>query len=199
MQTRFIRHNGTSMYLRRYWEDKANPCTKGSYHTCMNLRAQTDTLNDWKLGGHEYMYEGDPRWPTHCERCGAPVPETAEKQLFRQRRYDNPSGTPEPGDLFFLNIDYDSKHHCSGRWSNCDGNHLHCVLPEGTHWDIDSRANNCTMPDDSLHRCWIRHGDPETGLVHVDKQGHTCAAGAGSIAVPGYHGFLHNGVLSGNL
>ena len=30
----------------------------------------------------------------------------------------------------------------------------------------------------------------------VDKNGETCAAGAGSIASAGYHGFLVNGVLS---
>jgi hypothetical protein len=50
---------------------------------------------------------------------------------------------------------------------------------------------------DKTHRCWVRHGDPDKGEpVHVDKAGHTCAAGAGSIATPGYHGFLHNGQLT---
>jgi hypothetical protein len=29
--------------------------------------------------------------------------------------------------------------------------------------------------------------------VTVGKSGNTCAAGAGSIAVDGYHGFLRNG------
>lgn len=61
---------------------------------------------------------------------------------------------------------------------------------------IDGRASNCTMPDDNVHKCWVRHGRPEDGTLHVDKNGNTCAAGAGSIATPNFHGFLHNGDLS---
>lgn len=83
-----------------------------------------------------------------------------------------------------------------------DGKSIVCVVPykrdgtlnDTTWWHIDSRANNCTMPEDKEHRCWCRHGTVgET--VHVDKVGNTCAAGAGSIGVPGFHGFLHHGVL----
>jgi hypothetical protein len=79
-------------------------------------------------------------------------------------------------------------------WDNCDGRHLNVVLPNGTDWDVDARATNCTMPNDRNHRCWVRRGDPPD--VTVDKNGHTCAAGAGSIAVTGYHGFLHAGKLT---
>lgn len=75
-----------------------------------------------------------------------------------------------------------------------DGDAIACVLPTGDHWHIDSFANNCTMPNDKQHRCWVRHGS-KPGAIHVDKQGLTCQAGAGSIAVPGFHGFLHNGEL----
>lgn len=78
-----------------------------------------------------------------------------------------------------------------------DGRHLVCVTPAG-HWRIDSRASNCTMIDDDEHRCWIRHGSPEAGDLHVDKNGKTCAAGAGSIQMGSWHGFLHNGVLYKN-
>lgn len=79
--------------------------------------------------------------------------------------------------------------------------HLHAVCPNGQHWDIDSRASNCTRREDNVHRCWVRHGDPtQPHTVHVDKNGDTCAAGAGSIIVnakqPAYHGFLHNGRFS---
>ncbi|RWQ56578.1 MAG: hypothetical protein EOS82_03545 [Mesorhizobium sp.] len=74
-----------------------------------------------------------------------------------------------------------------------------CVIPrEGprgtTWWHIDSRCSNCTKPDDKEHRCWVRHGTVGQ-TIHVDKNGNTCSAGAGSIAVPGFHGFLHHGVL----
>ncbi len=68
----------------------------------------------------------------------------------------------------------------------CPGNHT---------WYVDSRANNCTMPKDKAHNCWIRHGDPRQCNVHVDKDGVTCKAGAGSIRAPGWHGYLTHGKL----
>ena len=72
----------------------------------------------------------------------------------------------------------------------------HDRVPGRYHWNIDGRANNCTMPEDRRHRCWVRHGDPATpGALHVDKTGTTCKAGAGSIAVPGFHAMLQHGVL----
>jgi hypothetical protein len=76
-----------------------------------------------------------------------------------------------------------------------DGLSVACRLPDGSDWHIDGRASNCTMRDDKEHRCWVRHGTIGEKL-HVDKEGHTCAAGGGSIAVPRYHGFLHNGELT---
>lgn len=97
-----------------------------------------------------------------------------------------------------------------------DGIFLCCVLPNKHHWLVDGRASNCGSPcmvcgvryrehtDDAghryvdsvpAHRCWIRHGDPRTGNVHVDKNGLTCDAGAGSIQSGEWHGFLHNGML----
>jgi len=86
-------------------------------------------------------------------------------------------------------------HSCS--WDNCDGQHVICTLPPNRHpWNIDGRASNCDMPDDRAHRCWVRHGSPQDGTLHVDKAGHTCKAGAGSIQVEGYHGHLHNWTLT---
>lgn len=78
-----------------------------------------------------------------------------------------------------------------------DGLSIVCIVPCGdgtTWWRIDGRATNCTKPDDNEHRCWVRHGSVGDQL-HVDKNGDTCAAGAGSIVVDGFHGFLHHGVL----
>jgi hypothetical protein len=66
-------------------------------------------------------------------------------------------------------------------------------LPNGHDWMPDTRASNCTLPDDNDHRCWVRHGAPPN--VTVDKNGRTCAAGAGSIASGSYHGFLQAGQL----
>jgi hypothetical protein len=68
------------------------------------------------------------------------------------------------------------------------------VHTPGGDWNIDSRASNCTLKNDRLHRCWIRHGVPPN--ITVDKAGKTCAAGAGSIQAGSYHGFLRNGQLT---
>ncbi|HEX3800262.1 MAG TPA: hypothetical protein VH413_16320 [Verrucomicrobiae bacterium] len=52
------------------------------------------------------------------------------------------------------------------------------------------------MPaDDDKHRCWTRRGEPPNVTVGKSEFGPTCGAGAGSIIVPGWHGFLRNGVL----
>jgi hypothetical protein len=74
-----------------------------------------------------------------------------------------------------------------------DGRSLCAKCPGGQTWFIDSRASNCTLPHDKAHRCWVRHGRPEDGTLHVDKDGLTCAAGAGSIQTGNWHGFLHHG------
>lgn len=74
-----------------------------------------------------------------------------------------------------------------------DGLTLTVYCPDGGQWTIDGRASNCTLPKDNEHRCWVRHGVPP--MITVDKNGHTCDAGAGSIISPNgnYHGFLQNG------
>lgn len=67
-------------------------------------------------------------------------------------------------------------------------------LPDGDLWYVDGPASNCGRPDDPYqerHHCWVRHGEPPN--ITVDKNGSTCAAGAGSIASSHYHGFLTNG------
>jgi hypothetical protein len=74
-----------------------------------------------------------------------------------------------------------------------DGRTLYVKTPGGD-WCVDYRASNCTMPTDNEHRCWVRHGVPP--LITVDKNGHTCQAGAGSIWMGSYHGFLQNGYLT---
>lgn len=106
-----------------------------------------------------------------------------------------------------------------------DGRALTVRCPGRHDWLVDARASNCDSPctrcgkpyhahagglcnpkdgypeDGSnhysdtrpLHKCWCRHGEPPD--VHVDKVGETCGAGAGSIAYPGWHGFLHHGAL----
>lgn len=75
-----------------------------------------------------------------------------------------------------------------------DGRSLYVMLPGQCAWFIDGRANNCTKPQDTDHQCWVRHGEPPD--ITVDKNGITCDAGAGSVIVPGWHGFLEKGYLT---
>lgn len=149
--------------------------------------------------------------PEACEKCGAffELKQDHSHSAGMHTVYDTPSGKLEPGNLFWAewlphkeiapgvfecttwkNSDGTIR---SRGWTNCTGRHLYAVLPNGQHWDIDSRASNCTLPDDTEHRCWIRTGNPETEKVSAGKQGYTCSAGAGSIAAGDYHGFLTDG------
>jgi hypothetical protein len=96
---------------------------------------------------------------------------------------------PVPGAMFWIKF---SGGGCSDHEPPCT-QHLMVVTPDRHWWDIDGRANNCTMKTDKRHRCWVRHGVPPD--LTVDKAGLTCAAGAGSIQTPDWHGYLHNGVL----
>lgn len=200
--TRFLTHVGFILYQRIYWTGE---CKGRDYHNAMSVGARVYIDQDTE-------YSADPRdypdgWPTHCDKCGLEIPaQTAPHQILKRDLYQAPDGgefttdTAEPGDLLYVECWKGYGESCPYSWTNCAGYHLYCVLPTGRHWVIDSRAQNCTMPQDKEHRCWVRHGDPENGdVVHVDKLGHTCGAGAGSIAVEGYHGFLHNGSLTDNL
>jgi hypothetical protein len=129
------------------------------------------------------MAEYPTRWFDDTGRH-APFVNGVAKCIYRDRQTGEEVTELPPGALFFQN-----------RTSS-----LICIVPCSRHksgttwWHIDGRASNCTMPGDTEHRCWVRHGE-DGGVIHVDKNGHTCAAGAGSIQVEGFHGFLHHGVL----
>ena len=138
----------------------------------------------------------DPRWPTTCE-CGLDLSNEV-KQTFIKILYRNTeTGEMLPLDDLPAGGMWDAmwkEKKANGNRCGADGSSIHVRLPDGSQWCIDSRANNCTMPEDKVHRCWIRHGVPP--VLTVNKQGHTCAAGAGSIVGHrGYHGFLTDGYL----
>lgn len=120
-----------------------------------------------------------------CDKCGEKF-----NPDHLKRKYNTPSGFLEVGNLYWNTWEDKNQY-----WDNQFTDHLMCVLPNGSHWNIDSRASNCTMKEDRKHRCWVRHGEPETSPVNVDKRGHTCKAGQGSIKMGDYHGFLRNGYL----
>lgn len=145
------------------------------------------------ISAHSEPYCHDARWPEQCA-CGFRF-SLSERQIFSDRIYRSvvdgrewPRRQLPPGAMY------------DAYWSarkGPDGLSLEVVTPLG-EWNIDARASNCTMPNDDKHYCWVRHGDPRVGPVHVDKNGYTCAAGAGSIALGNpckYHAFLRNGFL----
>lgn len=145
--------------------------------------------------------ESDPRWPTKCDHCDYVFAEDDEWQVFYECVYvsgdgremtlrDRVPGACWDAEWFYKDSDGNPE---PGRRVGPDGRFLIAVCPNGHEWMIDYRASNCTMPDDDEHRCWVRHGRPEDGTLHVDKNGLTCAAGAGSIIAGDYHGFLHDG------
>lgn len=79
-----------------------------------------------------------------------------------------------------------------------DGLAIACRHVDGHSWHIDGRASNCTKPNDYEHRCWVRHGTVGEKLT-VDKNGLTCAAGAGSFYMGEkneWHGFVRDGKLT---
>ena len=191
MRSRFIHQIGVAGKLRIYWDkvrvtkihedgyfssDWLNdcPCSYGhagsaGIHNAYELLGQKMGTEDWDCFGKVQDYP-PARWPTKCAHCGAPVPEKqkpidegdiihdVKHQVFTSRLYGTNSGDPEPGDLYYI------KWHEPGKcpyWDSCDGMHLHGIVPNGEHWDIDSRASNCTMKDDRTHRCWVRTGLPE--------------------------------------
>jgi hypothetical protein len=135
-----------------------------------------------------------PEWPMQCA-CGFAFAPSVTHQHFTERMYWNPT-TGDKWTMAELPVGamwFDDWLPKNFWWDNFDGRHLHVKLPNGREWNIDSRCSNCTLPNDRTHRCWVRHGEPPN--VHVDKNGHTCSAGAGSIVAGSYHGFLHNGEL----
>ncbi len=202
LPARFIRETGTRASLRVYWgEDCPNTYGAGS-RGCHNAEipiARSAKGRDFDLGGSVADHALE-LWPTRCDHCPAVRPEIEgsggfTRQIFHRTTYGTASELPEPGDLFFSSWEHDDGREGWCEWANCSGPHLHAILPNGREWHVDGRANNCAKKEDRLHRCWVRHGRPEDGSIHVDKGGNTCEAGAGSIAAPGWHGYLDNGAF----
>jgi hypothetical protein len=146
-----------------------------------------------KNGPTEDFPKGDVRWPRHCE-CGYEFQDADSCQLFTDTIYKDAAGNeyslrePVPGMMWDAWWNHDVP-----TWCGPDGKSLHVVCPDGHTWCIDSRCSNCGRPQDNVHKCWVRHGEPPN--ITVDKNGHTCSAGAGSIQTPNWHGFLRNGEL----
>lgn len=157
------------------------------------------------LGRRDAEYaipEDDERWPQKCARCehrflGFPFTRVVDQDPIYRR-------TDTGEEMTLKNAPFGAMWYADwmGKWhTGPDGRCLMVQVPGraadgswyGHDWMVDGRASNCSKPDDTVHRCWVRHGVPPD--VTVDKHGNTCKAGAGSILTPGYHGYLKNGFL----
>lgn len=197
-------------WLRRYSSSDTHKC-ESTGHYCNAMFA---------LGEHEISFDSkgyiisdrgnkpsndDPRWPNNCDSCGKAFSDSDPYQLFGKQIYvceatDQRSTLEEAPIGAVWNAWWIADRRKdgptgSGYMVGPDHRSLVVRLPDNSDWHIDNRASNCTMKDDDTHHCWVRHGRPEDGNLHVDKNGYTCSAGAGSIATPKFHGFLHNNEL----
>ena len=194
----FVREtNRAVVYLRRYKFGSGGECpTPDTYHNAMStVFREVPVLSagdgTWSVAPLNTPHD-HPAWPTHCA-CGYEFTADDEWQEFTDRLYsDGTSQWPHRalpvGAMYYadwLTQDF--------FWDNGVGPCLVVITPGG-EWNMDQRSANCTLPDDRTHRCWCRHGEPPN--ITVDKVGHTCAAGAGSILQKTYHGMLQNGELS---
>jgi hypothetical protein len=184
--------------LRRFVPRVSTPCVNGGYHNASVAIGEVDFPLDNNLDGSNYSPPfdlEDSRWPVKCAYCDYVFLPDDERQhnlerLYRRVDTDVLIALHElpPGASYDSMFDHDF-------WTGPDGISLVVVLPDSTHWCVDSRANNCTRKDDKTHKCWVREGDPRACNVTAGKQSNTCDAGAGSIATSKYHGFLVNGFL----
>ncbi len=201
--------------IGRHTEARLNPCPRSSCgfgHKAVVLILPDEPWADWEaIEPREFADEGskrvlvqkrdiednDPRWPTACSSCGYLFAPDDARWVRIAPLYDgSPDGIRRPEHDFMVGALFDKEYlHDWPEWTGPDGLSLHCMTPGGT-WCIDSIASNCTDPHNRNHKCWIRHGDPRTGKITVDKGGApTCTAGAGSIQCGTYHGFLRDGAL----
>lgn len=197
------RTNKVERHLRVYESGDCNR-ENHSYHNSMFFLDRIEgTFNQegYIETKEEDWDRNDPRFKMICDHCGGAFI-SGTKQLFIESLYiDTRNGnlvtikSAEPGAMW--DAWWMSKH-CKDSKDNMwvgpeDRKSLMCKLPDGHEWHIDGQASNCTMKNDHIHKCWVRHGTPPN--LTVDKNGHTCQAGAGSIQSPKWHGFLTNGIL----
>lgn len=208
--------------LRRYAKaDAADGHTHAAESVDLGRFPQIRNDDGYRSMADPAEYSGHPSWPLACGEpgCsyvfgdddvwqvqGAPIYRALDGREWKMREL--PVGAMY--DAWWL----------PGPWKGADGIGLVCIVPEHHDWHVDAQASNCTRkcpwwdedaqarhpehtaqhnascdPQYRNHKCWVRSGDPKAGTVHVDKDGETCAAGAGSILTPEWHGFLRHGQL----
>jgi hypothetical protein len=190
--------------LRRYTyhDDKPCPSTDWGHDAETRIEDEPAQIVDGILRVDDAStFASDARWPTQCTACGYAFDADDHQTVMHHLIYTR----SDTGDEMLLR-DATPGAVWDAPWMGVfyRGPDERCVvvMTPGHEWFVDSRAANCGSPDDKWdspghHYCWVRHGDPtHPETLHVDKNGHTCAAGAGSIQAGNYHGFLHNGQLT---
>lgn len=196
IKTFLIERTGTSRYCLRIFDSKGgNGCPGGHYHQAFSEpvgETQDDPKSKYLCTNPPEIPKDDPRWPAKCEKCDYQFKPEDVRQVWGDALYRR----VDSGELKLLEDMPAGAVWCEEWYEDWmpgpDGQSWACKLPDGTDWNIDGRANNCTRPNEK-HHCWVREGVAPD--FNVGKGGNTCAAGAGSIATPGYHGFLRNGWL----
>jgi hypothetical protein len=165
----------------KFWDEIEVPIPVGGYES------------DERVVCREPDDEQKNEFPVKCDYCDFEFSEFDNFQINTERMYQcDETGEFHsikdlpPGAMYYADWMPES-------YKGPDGHCLMVICPDGHPWTIDGRANNCTMPKDNEHKCWVRHGSVPN--ITVDKNGKTCGAGAGSILTPKYHGFLRNGYL----
>jgi len=192
--------------LRRFtYGDGGYDCAHGHHHALVYTGLEPADYAPEGYLAPRPMVENDPRWPSRCVSCDYEFTDEDEWQMWQEQVYRR----TDTGELRVLHQSCGADElgapsaepgACWDAWwmpfsKGPDGMTLMVRCPDGHDWMVDSRASNCGLPDDDVHRCWVRHGDPRQCHVTVDKDGLTCSAGAGSIATPNWHGFLRDGQL----
>lgn len=169
-------------YYRRYSTD-GSACSnrKRSYHDASVL-ISTDVDGDHVSHTIDPTDadRADPRWPTVCASCGFVFGSTGVWQISRHPVYASAEGVEmelhdaRPGAMWHAYwLDRVGANRAP------DGKNLIAICPDGSEWWIDGPASNGPG--------WTRTGTPPNV---------TCSP---SILVPGYHGFLRDGVFTGDV
>lgn len=209
----------TFISLRRYAQSDAR-CPARTLTGGHDAMTPVDILPELKANSLTQLdFLNDPRWPASCA-CGYEFIKDDHRQLFNQTIYRRSDNSEEvlwreagAGAIMDCEWFHDMKERCG------EDSHSYLVkLPGGHEWSPDARASNCDSPcatcgkpnhqhrstprpdgvcdrfvESRAHKCWCRHGTAPD--LTVDKSGHTCGAGGGSILVEGWHGFLRQGWL----
>lgn len=178
--------------LRRYTagEDRRCPARGEWGHSAATAFDPAPLMRDSRgfIVNKDTLARDDPRWPTRCEACGyvfeADDPRVIdydeiylgpEGQRYHTRltRLPMPGAEPAPpGAMWHAPWMADA-------WRGPDGLALYLRLPDGHDWFIDGPSRSGGY--------WTRSGTPPRLTVTP------------SIASPGYHGWLNNGVLTADL